>query len=95
MSKMAESVEWPSSVNARYLVVRDGNSTNYGVRTLFEGETWSVVVDDFDGSKVTIIRDSRGNTIDSAGEAVEEFESFVDARVCAGRMIDILEVMER
>ena len=78
----------------RYLVVKDGEDGAYGVRTLFDDETWSVEIDALDGSKVTCIKDRNKNTVDTAGEAVEEFDSIKDARLCAGRMSKIREVME-
>lgn len=68
-------------------------TTTYNVVTLFEGETIEPVVDEMDGSRVSVIR-RNGEVVNSAGELCGEFPSARAARVEAGRLERVLEVME-
>lgn len=65
----------------------------YNVVTLEEGETIEPVVDEMDGSSVSVIRRG-GDVVNSAGELCLEAPSAEKARVEAGRLQRVMEVME-
>lgn len=82
-------------MSPRFAVCRSGSfgEPAYEVRTMFDAETCEEVVDEMDGSRITIFRRD-GEVVDSAGELCGVFDDRREARVHASRLEKLREVME-
>ena len=81
---------------SRYCVVKNASVSGitYDVITLFDGETIEPVVDGMDGSLASVVKRD-GQVVTSAGEICSDaFFDREQARVLAGQMQRVLEVME-
>jgi hypothetical protein len=81
----------------RYFVARDvgqDGAGGYSLYTLYEGETVESVTDPADGTRTSVVRRG-GEVVNVVGEMCGgEFTDRSEARVHAGRLHRVLELME-
>lgn len=81
-------------VSKKYLVCREPDGTTYSLVIIYGRETWENVVDKMDGETVGVIRDEKGQTVNTTGEVVGEYADDREARVERDRLGRIASVMQ-
>lgn len=74
-------------------IVHDPTGSQFEVRSLYDGETYSQEIDQMNGESVTVFKRD-GIEVDTAGEFCGEYDNAREARVVIDRLNQVSRVMD-